>query len=147
MILASPSFSVTNALPISMVLFLIGHDCDVHELFSWCCWCTSCVNHPLPSQSWSQCSSSLDAIDAFLISISFSYSMVVVMFMNYFLDAIDAFLVLMVFFLINRDHDVHELLSWCCWCIPFVNDLFLIGHDFDVDAFLLLMVFFGRSWF
>jgi hypothetical protein len=32
MILASSSFSVSNPLPISMVLFLIGCDCDVHEL-------------------------------------------------------------------------------------------------------------------
>lgn len=69
MILASSSFNVTNALPISIVLFLIGCDCDVHELFSWCCRCTYCVNHPLSSQSWSRCSSSLGVTDAFLISI------------------------------------------------------------------------------
>jgi len=84
MILASSSFSVSNPLPISMVLFLIGCDCDVHELFPWY---TFCVNHPLPSQLWSQCLSSLGAINAFLISI--------------------------VFFPFNGSCDVYEFFSWC----------------------------------
>jgi hypothetical protein len=87
MILTSSSFNVTNALPISMVFFLIGRDCGVHELFSWCCQYIFCVNHPLPSQLWSQCLSSLGATNAFLISI--------------------------VFFLFNGSCDVYEFFSQC----------------------------------
>jgi len=36
MILESFSLGDVDALPMLMVLFLIGYDCDVRDLFCWC---------------------------------------------------------------------------------------------------------------
>jgi hypothetical protein len=81
----SSFLGVANALIVLIILFLVNHDHDLHPLLM------------LPMHS--------------LYQSFFSYSMVVVMFMSFSLSATNAFLVLMVFFQINCDHDVHVLLS------------------------------------
>jgi Ca2+/Na+ antiporter len=54
---------------------------------SWCCRGTSCVNHPLPSVMITMFVFLLVLLMHSLYQLSFSYSMVVVMFMSFSLNA------------------------------------------------------------
>jgi hypothetical protein len=81
----SSFLSIVDALLVLIIFFLVSHDHDVRPL--------------------------LVLLMHSLYQLSFSYSMVVVMCMSFSLDATNAFLVLMVIFLVNCDHDVHELFS------------------------------------
>ncbi len=56
----------------------------------------------------------LGATNRFLYWSSSSQSMVIMLFIYSFLGVVDAILMLMILFLVYGDHDVHELLSWCC---------------------------------
>ncbi len=120
----SSSLDVVDALHVLMVLFLVEHDHDAHELFSWCCWCIYYVDCPFLGHDH-DVRPLFVILMHFLCWLSFSWLMVIVMFMNYSLGAIHGLLVLMFFFLVSSDHDAHEFFSWCCWGTSYVDGPFL----------------------
>lgn len=134
----SSSLGVVDAFLVSMVFFLVGCDCDVHEFFSWCCWCTSCVDGPLLGQSWSWCSWAflLVLLMHLLCWLSFSWSW---SWCSFSLCDSIAFLVLIVLFMVNGDCNVHEFFSWCySWtsCV----DVFFLGQWWSWCSWILLLV-------
>jgi hypothetical protein len=56
--------------------------------------------------------------------------------MNSFLVVVSAFIVFMVFFLVDHDHDVHELFLGAANALPMLMVFFLLNHDYDVHEFI-----------
>ncbi len=57
-------------------------------------------------------------------------------FMNSFLVVVSAFFVFMVFFLVDHDHDVHELFLGAANAPPMLMVFFLVNHDYDVHELI-----------
>jgi len=72
----------------------------------------------------------------FLCWWSSSWSIMIMMFMNLSLSVANAFPMLIIFLMVDRDYDAHDLLSWCYWYTFCVDLPFMIDGDHD-DSELL----------
>jgi hypothetical protein len=88
MMFISSCLGVTNALFVSIILFLVCCDHDVHRL--------------------------LVLLMHFLCRSSSSWSVVIMMIKSSYFGVVNLIHILMVLFLVNGDHDVHEFFYWCC---------------------------------
>jgi len=56
--------------------------------------------------------------------------------MNLSLSVANAFPMLIIFLLVDRDHDVHELFLGAANALPMLMVFFLVNHDYDVHELI-----------